>query len=403
MFNGYMQVNGIEVINSTRTKAYVDLFMPQIGVKCTHALLRTALGHAAYVSPTADAAPWYNSNVAATAKFYGLVPVKVQGLDDSTSAINTTELVSDGGVHVSPRHKVREIRVVAIAMALDDEGLDAGLVWLRDVLANDGCRDGVGCFGRTVKMFAAKPDSTGEATSMTRWFYNVEVEDGPRVTKELPSKAGAMVQVEFILAAGIPWQFTTEATVATLAMNGASNFTDPGGEDCSVATEAYTNFISDPFYTAITPPPQPPNILPPNILTITSWRRLTATIPAATAIRAGRPVPVLTIVAASTATQYIRLRFYRSDAGVDGCDYVGEFFISYLPGGSTMTIDGRTKQINVTLSNGAVVPGGHLLYGSAGRPFQWPNMACDYTYTMTADMFPGQTDVSVTLKTAVRQ
>ena len=402
MFPGYMTINGTEILNSSRTKAYVDSFAPSIGVKCTHALLRTALGHAAYVSPTADAAPWYTANVPASAKFYGLIPMRIQGADDSTQKIETVELVSDGGVHVSPRHAVREIRVTAVAIALDDEGLAAGLAWLRDVLANDGCRDGVGCFGRTVKMFVSAPDTTGEAASMTRWFYNVEVEQGVKVTKELPSKAGAMVQIEFILAAGMPWQFTSETTVATLAMNGASNFTDPGGENCSVATEAYTNFISDPFYTAIAPPPQAPNILPPNILTITSWRRLTATIPAASAIRPGRPIPVITVVASSTATQYIRLRFYRSDAGVDGCDYVGEFLISYLPGGSTMTIDGRTKQVNVTLSSGAVVPGAHLLYGSAGRPFAWPNMSCDYTYTMTADMFPGQTNVSVTLKTAVR-
>lgn len=403
MFPGYMQINGVELMNVTRTKAYVDSLAPGIKVTCSTTLLRTALGHAAYVSPTADSAPWYRSADAATGKFYGVFPVRIQGADDSTQEIDTTELISDGGVHVSPRHKVREIRVTAVAIALDDEGMAAGLAWLRDVLANDGCRDGVGCYGRVVKMFNAAPETTGEASSMARWFYNVEVQEGPKVTKVLPSHVGAMVHVEFTLAAGVPWMFTTETTVATLAMNGASNFTDPVGENCSIATEAYTNFINDPFYTGISQPPQAPTIVPPNILTITSWRRLTATIAAAQAVRPGRPVPVITVVAASTATQYIRLRFYRADAGVDGCDYVGEFFIAYLPGGSTMTIDGRTKQIFVTLSDGRVVPGGHLLYGSAGRPFQWPNMSCDQTYTMTADMFPGQTNISVTLKAAVRE
>jgi hypothetical protein len=43
-----------------------------------------------------------------------------------------------------------------------------------------------------------------------------------------------------------------------------------------------------------------------------------------------------------------------------------------------------------------------LLYGSAGRPFMWPDLSCKDTYTMTADMFPGQTGILVNLETAVR-
>jgi hypothetical protein len=33
----------------------------------------------------------------------------------------------------------------------------------------------------------------------------------------------------------------------------------------------------------------------------------------------------------------------------------------------------------------------------------WPNLSCHDTYTLTADMFPGQTGISVVLDVAVRE
>lgn len=398
-----MKVNGTEIINSARTKAYMDTNLPGIAVKCASASLRTALGHSAYISPAADGAPWYDASRPASGRFYGFFPVKVQGADDSSQSIETVELIGDGGVHVSPRYDVKEIRVVVVAVAADQEALADGIAWLRDILADDGCRGGFGCTGRSVQMFNAPPTTTGEAASMMRWFYRAEVEDGPKLTKELPSRIGALAQIEFVLGAGVPWAYTSTVNIATLAMNSALTYSDPGGEDCSVSTASEDNFINDPFFTAISAPPQPPNILPPNIITITSWRRLTATITPALTMRPGRATPVITVVAGTVAAQWIRLRFYQSGAGVSGCDFAGEFLISYLPANSVMHIDGIYKEATVTLLDGRIVPGGHLLYGSGGRPFMWPNMSCHDTYTMTADMFPGQTGISVTLDVAVRE
>lgn len=403
MFSGYMAINGTEIFNSARTKAYADAHLPGISVKCAHPALRVALAHNAYTSPQTDAAPWYNGLRPSSSRFYGFFPVKVEGASGSTQKVETTELIRDGAVHVSPRYEAREIRVVVVGLAEDEEALADGLAWLADVLENSGCRDGFGCTGRTVNMFHAAPSNTGDAYSLHRTFYGVNVEMGPKVTKELPSKIGAMQQVEFVLSAGIPWAFTNLSLVSSLAMNSALNYSDPVGEDCSVQTEATDNFINDPFFTAISPAPQPPNILPPNIITITSWRRLTAPIGAVFTTRPGRATPVVTVQSGGSAAQYIRLRFYRSDEGVSGCGYSGEFLISYLPANSTMVIDGIRKEVTVTVPDGRVLPGGHLLYGSAGRPFMWPDMSCNDTYTMTADMFPGQTGITVSLEVAVRE
>lgn len=403
MFSGYMAINGTEIINSARTKAYADAHLPGISVKCSHPALRIALAHNEYTSPQTDAAPWYNALRPSSSRFYGFFPVKIEGASDSTQKVESQELLRDGAVHVSPRYEARDIRVVVVGMAADDEALADGVEWLKDVLENAGCRDGLGCVGREVNMFHAAPSTTSDAFSMRRTFYSVAVTSGPLEKVVLPSKVGAMKQYEFVLSAGIPWAFTDLSLVANLSMNSALNYTDPAWEDCTMQTEATDNFINDPFFTGISPAPQPPNILPPNILDISSWRRLTAPIGATITTRPGRVSPVVTVHAASVDTQFIRIRFYRSADGLSGCGYVGEFLISYLPANSVMVIDSIRKEVNVAMPDGRWLPGGHLLYGSAGRPFMWPDLSCKDTYTMTADMFPGQTGVVVDLEVAVRE
>jgi hypothetical protein len=208
-------------------------------------------------------------------------------------------------------------------------------------------------------------------------------------------------RIEFVLSAGKPWAWTDPTTVANLNMDTAVNFTEPA-EDCSSVGDPYAEYIDDPFYTAISKPPAPPVIKPPNIIDLTSWRRKTAEIPAMLTDRAGRAAPVATVAAGPTAAQLIRLRFYAAEAGVSGCDYQGEFLISYLPANSVMTLDGITEEITVTLSDGRTVPGGHLVFGSDGLPMMWPSLGCGRTYTMTADMMPGQTGIIVLLDISVR-
>jgi hypothetical protein len=98
--------------------------------------------------------------------------------------------------------------------------------------------------------------------------------------------------------------------------------------------------------------------------------------------------------------QYLRLRFYRE--GAAGCDYDGEFLISYIPAWSTLKLDAITREATM-FTGGRWVPAGHLLFGSDGTPFLWPTLGCQHTYTMTADLMPGQSGVAVVLDVAVRE
>lgn len=403
MFDGYLSIGGVEVLNRARTAAYVKAFLPKVEVICDDAQLRVALGHGSYTSPTSDNAPWYRSTSVPTSEFYGLFPGKMEGAENSTREVAVTELSGNGAVMTSPRFGSLEIRFVATAFAKNQDSMTAGMAWLRQILSNEGCADGTnGCTGREAKVFSTIPTTTSAATAFSRSFYKSEVTEGPLVTKKFPTKGFVMWQVEFTITAGVPWPFTALADAGSLDMDTGSNFQDPAGEDCSKIINAYDDFIADPYFTAISRPPRPPVILPPNIIDISSWRRKTLVLPSATQ-RWGRVAPVLSVVTESTAAQYLRIRFYRPNAGVSGCDFDGEFVISYIPANTVLTLNSITREATMRVNGGRSVPAGHLLFGSNGRPFLWPSLGCQQTYTMTADLMPGQAGVAVVLETAVRE
>lgn len=404
MFNGYLKMAGQEIINSARTEAYAKAFLPGLEVLPISAGLRERLGHIPYVSPAADRAPWYRAENPASARFYGLYPTALDGDDDSTRSIDVTELSGDGAVHSMPRHGSRDLRFVVMALAADHEALEEGMAWLRNALDPGGCvANSLGCGGWDAQMFASLPASPGAPNPLRNW-YKVELLEGPRVTQRFASKRVATVKLEFILNAGVPWPFTPMERVTSLDMNtGVVSVTDPANEDCSAVESAYDKFINDPYFTAITPPPKAPVVAPPNILDISSWRRRTVPVPLTVTQRWGRTVPVVTVDAHSRALQQVRLRFYRRTVNLQGCDYEGEFLISYLPPNSTMTLNAITKEARVTLPDGTTVPGEHLLYGSDGLPFMWPTLSCRDAYTFVVDMMPGNTDLVVTLDVAVRE
>ena len=401
MYDGYLTLGGTEILNRARASAYLESQLRgRVEIKRSDAGLRTALGHGAYSST--DSAPWVTGGRAAGKRFLGLYPGKLIGSEDSTRSVQVTELTGDGAVMTSPRYGSAEMRFVATAFALDEEAMEEGMAWLREALSNDGCSDAdLGCTGQEARLFAALPSTTAEATTHTRVFHRVETTEGPRVMTKYPTTARGFVmwQIEFTLTAGIPFSFTALADVATVAMDGASNFQDPANENCGVTADAYNDYVGDPYFTGISRPPRPPVILPPNILDINSWRRRTLSIPASQTLRWGRVVPVVH-VSTTSAVQYLRLRFYQP--GKTSCDFDGEFIVSYVPGNSVLTLDAITREATLKLPGGKVVPAGHLLFGSDGRPFLWPALGCQHAYSMTADLMPGQSGVAIVLQTAVR-
>lgn len=404
MYNGWLEYAGVEIINAARAKKYIQSWLPGLDVQCDASGLWAARGHGAYVSPAADNAPWYRSTRPATGRFYGLFPGTMEGEEDASRKVSVIELSGDGATYTKPRYGSREIRVTAVAFAADEEAMGEGLSWLRDALATGECEETTGaCTNNDLRMYLAQPTNGASDNHMIRTFVRTEVLDNLTVTRQLGSQVCVAKMVEFVFTIGAPWAFTPKTLVGSLDMGtGTASFTDPGGEDCYTTSNGYANFISDPYYTAVVKPPAPPVVKPPNVVKPASWRRKTLAVTQSEVDRWGRVAPVVSISTGSGGGALIRVRFY-GGASVSGCGFEGEFYVSYIPPDSTMVLDAMRKDITVIKSNGAKVPGGHLVYGSDGLPLRWPNLGCSTSYTMTADMLPGQTGITVLLESSVRE
>lgn len=401
----YAELGDEEIFNSARFKKYVEGATNNVTVRCDAPDLNVALGHAPYTTPAGDSAPWYKAARPATGRFLGVMAVREQGAQDGSRSISITEVLGAGAVQSLARDASKELRIVVTLAALDKEAMNEGWVWFKELVLGSRCGDvALGCMGNILSMFVEAPATLLDYANFRRSFYRAELLEGPRIIRELPSKEIELVEAELIFNLGKPWPVTNVESVASLAMDTALNHLDAPGENCSEISVAYDNFITDPFYTAIQQPPRPSVILPPNLLDISSWRRKQVTIPSSLSDRPGTILPVVRVLAAGGGVQHMRIRFYRSTVvGSTGCDYDGEFYISYIPPWGVMTLDGIRREISVTMQDGRVVPAGHLLFGTDGRPFQWPELACHFTYNVVADMMPGQSGITVQVDAAVRE
>lgn len=401
MYNGWLEYAGIELVNAARTRKYVETFLPELSITCETTGLLSARGHTSYVSPQADNAPWYRSARPATGRFYGLFPGDIIGAEDSTRTVETIELSGDGATHAKPRYEAHEIKVTVLAIAADEEAMSEGLAWLRDALHGQECI-GTGCADNDMRMYIDRPAAGASDNYKLRTFIRVEVIENVRVVKEFNSTRAVAKRISFIFSAGVPWAFTPKVMTGSVNPSAGGTFTDPAGQDCYTTSNAYADFVNDPYYTAIAKPPQPPNVRPPNVLAVTTWRRATLAVTQSEVDRWGRVTPITTITTGAGGATQLRIRFYGGGV-INSCDYEGEFLVSYIPPNATMVLDAMRKEIYLVLSNGRKVPGGHLVYGSAGLPLKWPSLGCWQTYTMCADILAGQTGISVILEAVVRE
>ena len=162
MYHGYLSFGGREIINVARTVAYVENSDAPIPLEdCYDSTnLREALGDAPYRSALADDAPWYDPNRPATARFYGLYPLDISGIEDSTAFAQVAESIGSGGTVGEEREATRPVRVSGMLLAGDTAAMDAGMAWLRAALAPGACdQHSTGtCGGAQLCYFIGRPD-----------------------------------------------------------------------------------------------------------------------------------------------------------------------------------------------------------------------------------------------------
>lgn len=234
-----------------------------------------------------------------------------------------------------------------------------------------------------------------------REFRNVVITQGPTVTTKRSIKGGANVwTVQFTAVAGIPFEFSQADRVLTNYLfpssdpfEGAAPGVQSGGY--SEYPESYCPTYNwgpffDPNCPALTAPPGPPDIPLGCYVMPNEWKRYWATVNENYIPLWSDVVPYLTITATDVNdVSGMRVRFYPDDGShVPGdCDFVGEFFISTIPAGMTLYIDGAMQAIYIDQGYG-IQRADSLVYSSNGKPLQWPELSCGEGYILTVDLDP---------------
>lgn len=177
-YEGYFNFGGVEIINTARTSKYVGTAMPTFGLAdCTDCEgLQSAIGDEDYRSPVLDPAPWLDTSDQRTRDFWGVYPLGVTGVDDSTRQTTVTELIGDGAVTSLPRSASREIRYDVMLLGRTEAGVMAGFHWLNRALDAYRCGEqSLGCSGTELDFFSTCPpmcDFSACSDTIVEWTWN---------------------------------------------------------------------------------------------------------------------------------------------------------------------------------------------------------------------------------------
>jgi hypothetical protein len=139
-WDGYFTYAGQEFINAARTQAYAE----SAGLGWLRGCyggddLALMLGDQTYRSPLLDPAPWMDPDRPESYGFYGVYPLGVTGIEDSTRVGTVVESISDGGTVGRIRQGTRSVVFNVALVGANDCACDYGARWLRRLLMGAAC------------------------------------------------------------------------------------------------------------------------------------------------------------------------------------------------------------------------------------------------------------------------
>lgn len=364
VFIGYMEYGDRELFNTNRLAAYHQSLVPALTLAGCYECPSLPTD---YVSPEADPAPWYSATQPMSADFVGLLPLRVQGLEDDTRESQPTQRHGNGGFLSKVRRPIREVRMTALLIASSAPGLEYGMDWLRDTL-NAGARGPVigadaaftapdfidihaqcGEDRRDLFFYEACPSGTTTAEMMERTLRKAACIDGPTVMQEYESPNGFMYQVEFGFAAGDPFVYSRESDpiASDIASGGMPTYT------CTAPPPLAA--ITDPACPPVPAPPRPP-VVPACYSDDARTRRIAWYIDGADLDLAKPTYPILNLDAdAAVANLWWRvwpLAEGESDAGsLNACGTVGNMIVSYTAAGRLLRVDAASQRATTTFTS----------------------------------------------------
>lgn len=386
MYDGYLELGGVELINTERVLAYAERLGIDIGCQACNTCpdMYEALGHPPYSSPDADDAPWFDPAFPESKLFCGFLPLSIDGMDSGTGLRNPADL-AQGSAIGGLRRAGREIVARVLAVGADDCAVSYGISWLGSALRGTACQS---CRGDELCVFSCCPEGNGDRH--LRKLFDVGMLSGPERTNIYPvgggpcagicgSAGASIIELEFSLVAGTPYLYHEPITYVFGPTSPATGIVDP--PVCQIGTDCADDPDCPPLPARPTVPiPTDPCgcVLPATVA------RTVITVQPEQMARWLETVPVITIETGSAPLRCLRVRFYSNPVGLgcagelDPCAFCDELGITYLPPRSTLTVDGRNRTYSLDCSASGNQPEAMppYLYASAGRAFSWPVFDC---------------------------
>src|SRR5262245_7604997 len=282
-WDGYFTYAGQEFINAQRTEAYAT----QAGAGWLKGCfggtdLGPMLGQT-YRSPMLDPAPWTDPDAPESYEFFGVYPLGVTGIEDSTRVGNVIESTGDGGTVSRIRHATRSVVFNVALVGGSDCAVDYGARWLRRLLLGAACgtQASEACSGENLCYLSCEPlldwesggtmlDALGCLDPYERNLRRVVFNTGPTITsKQNTSDGGAVWMATMTAVAGNPYEFGTEVPIVeqfgtdptpyVCVPAGMVNLSGPIVDDSSCKPVGYFP-VFDPQCPAFIAPPAPTTV-----------------------------------------------------------------------------------------------------------------------------------------------
>lgn len=384
-YNGWMQFNGIELVNVSRTVQLAQAMgISTVRVPASKvAWIGPALGETDY--DDIIEAPWYDSNRPETGEFAGFIPLDFTGLDESTQASAPIEFITDGGHSGKRRASTLAMVGSFVIVALTERGAEYGKQWLDVVL--QGSPNRRFCNGVDLTYFA-----WGDADAPKVHRRDVALTRGTSVTRRRRRECSSSWWVQFTVTAGDPYQYGEPVLVVEDLGGTVSSpfYLDTGTE---VMTESlcpvfdYTP-IYDPLFPGLAPVPAIPNFYPDGweIYPGMTFDRYWVEIFPSALVRT--TVPRLALTTSSLEARMVRVSIWPRGEDPDiQCNALWTTTVSYIPEEVEMTIDGELRAAYVWDGvSDAVRRAESLIYGDDAAPMNWTTIAAR-GYLVALDLF----------------
>lgn len=201
---------------------------------------------------------------------------------------------------------------------------------------------------------------------------------------------GAAREVDFVLTAEVAHVY---ATGSVLVWEGEPTDAGQGREIFDPPLNVpVVDVLRDPDLPVLAVPPKAPVVPDIAIQNIGHWKRYYVEIPAVEVSLWSDAVPTIKLISdPGVSFRQVRVRFHPNPfewaiTRVDPKSYCGEFLLSYLPANSTLVVDGVAEDAWVSVAGGQTLAARQLLYGTGGKPMEWPELTCGIGYVMTIDV-----------------